>query len=267
MIRQKFLKYAAETRNPLLTSNLRHIFAHRHVFHIYRSNSLYSMIPKNACSTMRLSISMANGAVKDPSKWFYGNNQTFKPSLSELMRADYSFVILRCPYARLASCFLDKFIGGWPVAAIFARTMNNGISVEDTTFKMFVNGLKDDTVLGANIHWRPQVEFLVFEEYDDYFCLERFAAAAAVIEEKSGIKIVDAREITKHGLGAVEFVEEGRDFSEVTVGELRELRKENLSPRPRNLFDDEVVTAANEIYESDFAIFGDLFPGVSLLNR
>ena len=38
------------------------------------------------------------------------------------------------------------------------------------TFREFVMGLRPR--LRSNEHWRPQVDFLVYETYDDYFCVE-----------------------------------------------------------------------------------------------
>ncbi|WP_373417475.1 sulfotransferase family 2 domain-containing protein, partial [Vibrio parahaemolyticus] len=72
---------------------------------IYNSNSLYTFIPKVACSTMRYTVARENGCVTGLSQanWIHNNNQTFNATLSEALRTDYSFVILRCPFSRLAS--------------------------------------------------------------------------------------------------------------------------------------------------------------------
>ena len=48
-----------------LSENAEHAFAERHALNVYKSNSIYSFIPKNACSTLRLSLAVANGVVTD----------------------------------------------------------------------------------------------------------------------------------------------------------------------------------------------------------
>ena len=51
-----------------LPQNIGHQFAARHALNIYKSSSIYSFIPKCACSTMRLSLAKANGLIDDVKK-------------------------------------------------------------------------------------------------------------------------------------------------------------------------------------------------------
>jgi hypothetical protein len=59
--------------------------------------AIYSSIPKNACSTLRFSVALANGCVAEGAdvNRIHENNETFKPTLAELVRANYAFVVLR----------------------------------------------------------------------------------------------------------------------------------------------------------------------------
>jgi len=79
---------------------------------IYQSNALYSYIPKNACSTLRFSVAKANGCISslEQGHWIHANNTVFNATLAEAIKASYTFVILRCPYRRLASAYLDEFL-------------------------------------------------------------------------------------------------------------------------------------------------------------
>ncbi|TAL45777.1 MAG: hypothetical protein EPN89_11775, partial [Methylovulum sp.] len=68
-----------------LSKNQQHQFAQGHALRIYNSNSIYSFIPKNACSTMRVSLAIANGCIADTDKldeldfnWIHNNNDTFR---------------------------------------------------------------------------------------------------------------------------------------------------------------------------------------------
>ena len=65
---------------------------------------------------MRLSLAFYNGCVDDTADfgWIHSNNATFRADLASLAGASYTFVILRCPYARLASGYLDKIVAGKP---------------------------------------------------------------------------------------------------------------------------------------------------------
>ena len=95
-----------------LVQNAAHQFASQHALSFYAADAVYSFIPKNACSTMRYTVGMANGAIAGPEQfnWIHANNLTFRASLAELAKAKYTFVILRDPYLRVASCFLDKMV-------------------------------------------------------------------------------------------------------------------------------------------------------------
>ena len=95
-----------------LDSNVQHKFAAQHALNIYKSQSIYTFIPKCACSTMRLSLALANGLISDVKNynWIHSNNSTFCANLSELVKAKFTFVILRNPFLRLASTYLDKIV-------------------------------------------------------------------------------------------------------------------------------------------------------------
>ncbi len=120
----RLLKYAGSDYGRL-RDNRKHQVAAAHALKIYKSGSIYTFIPKNACSTMRLSLAIANCCIADASsfEWIHENNETFRANLEDMVCAAYTFVILRDPFARLASYFLDKVVaqrlprcgwGSWP---------------------------------------------------------------------------------------------------------------------------------------------------------
>ena len=59
------LRYASAVTDILEKANTKHIFAQKHAMNVYAQGAIYSLIPKNACSTMRLSIAIENGCVKE----------------------------------------------------------------------------------------------------------------------------------------------------------------------------------------------------------
>ena len=150
---------------------------------------------KNACSTMKLSIAIDNGCVPGPghAEWIIRNTYTFSATLADVLRARYTFIILRCPYARLASCFLDKFTRRTVPATKFLTHFPVPDELESITFKQFCSSLKDRRRLYLDAHWRPQVDFFVYEDYDDVFCVERLSAAAKTIREKADFEVVNSQ--------------------------------------------------------------------------
>jgi hypothetical protein len=101
-----------------LKRNPAHVFAQKHALNLFSKNAIYTYIPKNACSTLRLSLAVANGCIDsdDEFEWIHQNNETFAASMSELIKAEYTFTFLRCPFRRIASVFIDKMISKDKVA-------------------------------------------------------------------------------------------------------------------------------------------------------
>ena len=160
MTKSRLLKHARSSHCDLRLNSW-HTFAATYALRIYRSNSIYTLIPKNACSTMRLSLAIANCCIQDASdiNWIYHNNQTFSADLEALVCADYTFVILRDPFARLASCFLDKIVSketaAWNLHDLIARRLHP----DDITFADMVEALCSAATLIADVHWCPQTIF------------------------------------------------------------------------------------------------------------
>jgi len=248
-----------------LSKNQQHQFAQGHALRIYSSNAIYSFIPKNACSTMRVSLAIANGCIADTDaldeldfNWIHNNNDTFRADLASLALADYTFVILRCPYARLASAYLDKIAELTTEAWALYDTMKRKLAPDALSFRLFIKAITQAECLRSNIHWQPQMDFLVYQEYDDYFNLENFAAAKEAIEKKAHIKIVDARPLTRHGMDR--FVRlTGHDFSDALPAEIRSLKAAWETPEPASLYDDELIAIVTKHFKKDIDLYKSLF--------
>ncbi|MDP2902090.1 MAG: sulfotransferase family 2 domain-containing protein [Methylovulum sp.] len=254
------LKYSSATTINL-SKNQQHQFAKRHALRIYNSNSIYSFIPKNACSTLRVSLAIANGCIGNADKafnWIHDNNGTFKADLASLALADYTFVILRCPYARLASAYLDKIAELTTEAWALHDAMQRKLMPDAVTFRLFIKAMTQSELLRANIHWQPQVDFLVYKEYDDYFSLENFSAAKEVIEKKAQIKIVDARPLTKHGIDRFVHLTD-RHYADALPAEIRALKATGKVPDPASLYDDELIAIVKKLFKKDIDLYKNLF--------
>jgi len=249
----RLLSYAA-TQSPL-SDNARHTFAANHALEIYATNSIYSFIPKNACSTMRYSIAVANQCISgaDEIGWIHANNRTFRASLKALIRAEYTFVVLRCPFSRLASCFLDKIVESNPIGKIYERAAERNSS--EVTFETFVKDLEVRANLLRNEHWRPQVDFLVYKEYDDYFCVEDFALAETALMERIGLRVHDARHLTAHGSDQCDKIGSPGEYARAPIQEIGDLKKSGKVPDVYALYSERAIQMVARLFAGDILVY------------
>ncbi len=147
----------ANSATKTLSGNAAHTFAARYALQHFDSGAVYSFIPKNACTTMRYSLALANGAIAgaEDFPWIHANNTTFNLTLKDLVTAPYTFVILRDPFARLASVFLDKIVSKDTVAWQFRRRHDDAFEIDDLTFELFITSIiGDDDETSTDEHWR-----------------------------------------------------------------------------------------------------------------
>ncbi|MYZ50400.1 sulfotransferase family 2 domain-containing protein [Propylenella binzhouense] len=250
-------RYSAASDGPL-SANPAHAFAARHALRLYRADAVYTMIPKNACSTMRLSLAKANGCVGSAADffWIHANNDTFSADLPSLARARYTFVFLRCPFRRLASAYLDKMVAREPPMWQLLDLDRRAVAPADLTFRTFVRLVTRKDALRENHHWRPQVDFLVYDAYDDWFRVEAFAAAAERLAERTGIEILDARGLTRHGTETYRKMAGDPDLPPLDI---LLLQRGGESPDPATLYDGELVDRVGAAYGADVELYRSLF--------
>jgi hypothetical protein len=264
----RLLRYASSTHAIPLSGNASHEFAHDYAVSHFDSGAIYSMIPKNACSTLRLSLAIANGAIDGPRswRWIHKNNQAFRPSLRELATAPYSFAVLRCPFARLVSCFLDKFVSRRPDAWQFHELIEEEVELPRLTFRRFCQEMARPRVKHSNIHWRPQVDFLVYTSYDDLFCVEDLAGAAQQLEQKIGLTIVDSRPLVRHDAGQYATLPPGKGFADTEIWQIESIMMSGLRPHPLSFYDNDLRELIAAAYVEDFKLFNCLFRGKGLFD-
>ncbi|MFK7975182.1 MAG: sulfotransferase family 2 domain-containing protein [Halioglobus sp.] len=255
LLMPRLLRYSSSSYQSL-RENKPHSFAQHHALNIYASDAVYSFIPKNACSTMRTSLAIANGAIRDSSdfNWIHQNNHTFTASLSELAKAKYTFTLLRCPFARLVSVYFDKFLDRNPVAWKYVDLHNRTIELEDITFEFFVKSLAKERIRNGDIHWMPQTSFLVYEHYDDYFALEEFSTATDVLREKIGLEVTDARPLTRHGRDGHKKLNKRKPYT-LSPFELLVAKKSGAIPTLKAMYSEELVKVVKRAYKQDIALY------------
>jgi hypothetical protein len=248
----------ARLKNVPISQNESYNFSSRYTLSIYPLDAICTFIPKNACSSLRYSIAIANGFIKDLNdiKWIHSNNQTFIATQRELALSKYTFVVLRCPFTRVASCFIDKFVGR---KLKFNDSSGRKISVN---FHDFLTIVKSQTQSDRDEHWRNQSDFLHFEKYDQYFSLESFSNATNALEDK-GFKVHDVRSVVKHDLSGFKRVE--GDFSKMRDVDLKIMKDQGMVPSYKSMFGAQEISLVNEIYSDDIELYKSHFGDRNLL--
>lgn len=262
----RVLRYAASALSLPLARNPQHGLAHDHAVSIFGGDAVYSMIPKNACSTLRLSIALHNGVIGDARDWhwIHQNNATFRPELRQLMGATYTFAVLRCPYARLVSCFLDKFVSRSPEAWAYRAMLDDEPNLARLSFRAFCAALASPRVKHGNIHWRPQVDFLVYRDYDDLFCVEDMGALEAALLSRLELALVDARPLVRHDASHYQMLPPSKSFADTEVWQIEGIMMSGLRPHPQSFYDDDLRALVEAAYVEDFRLYRMAFAGRGL---
>lgn len=223
------------------------------------------MIPKNACSTMRYSIALANGFIRDESEigWIHQNNQSFTHSNRSAYLADFAFVIIRCPLSRIYSCYMDKIVAGSPIAKQIFDTAKYEQGASNVSFKNFLTILPR---VDGNIHWIPQTFFLLFDTYDEYFCFEKFEKVEKTLKLRINLDVKDTREILKHDISRLrgEPIPKAWD---VSAKQHLANRTQGIKPNIEDMFDVECVDLCKKLYRADLELYKDHFGSSALMER
>ena len=257
MINKRLLKNA-RLKHSQVNENSLHNWSSNYALSIYPINSVYTFIPKNACSTLRFSIAIANGFIKDLKdiQWIHNNNSTFKSTQREVALASFTFVVLRCPYTRIASCFLDKIVDE---VISFNDEMGKKVSLNFYEFLLHINSQQPSE---REQHWRNQSDFLHYEKYDEYFSLELFSEAIASLAAH-GLKVHDTRESINHGISNLKAVD--GDFSKMKAEQIKKMKEEGSAPNYKSMFSKVEIDLVNEIYKDDMNLYKSHFGESELL--
>ena len=248
----------ARLESSTVGQNKLYAFSLEHSLSIYPLDAVYTFIPKNACSTLRYSIAIANGFLGDISdiNWIHQNNPTFVSTQREVALASYTFVVLRCPYTRIASCFLNKIVDE---EFKFNDAMGNKVSLN---FHDFLSVIKSQQRSERDEHWTNQSDFLHYEKYDEYFSLESFSEAINSLGAR-GFTVYDTRATLKHDLSNMKRVD--GDFSKMNEVELKKMKEEGCAPNYKSMFGDVEIDLVNDIYNDDIKLYKSHFGDNCLL--
>ena len=248
----------AKLEYSTVSQNKQYAFSLAHTLSIYPLDAVYTFIPKNACSTLRYSIAIANGFLDDISdiNWIHQNNPTFMSTQREVARAKYTFVILRCPYTRIASLFLSRIVNE---TINFNDASGNKVSLN---FFDFLSLIKSQHRTERDEHWANQSDFLHYEKYDEYFSLESFSEAINSLGAR-GFTVHDTRAALKHDLKNIERID--GDFSKTKTDKLKKMKEEGCAPSYKSMFGDVEIKLIKEIYNDDINLYKSHFGDNCLL--
>lgn len=270
------LRYAKNTIEGL-NRNERFTFANRYSLHVFPSNAIYTFIPKNGCSTLRYSLAIANGYLdpeSDPN-WIHSNihgmSPLFKVNEYTLSTAAYSFVILRCPFRRLASAFFDKVIDMKIPIQRLCKTIDPAInskdrmisSIEKMTFSNFVENICSLPREKLDEHFRPQIDFLTLENYSRWFCLENFSEIESRLKSDIRFVLHDTRNKIGHDSHGYSMIR--ADFSNVNIATLRKLKNTKKLPVASDLYNSTARKLVTKYFAEDIKLYSQLFGASNML--
>ena len=125
---------------------------------------VYYRIPKAANSTVTWSLFRTRGGPTDADIETAKGDAFLTPSHLDTTMADCAatsflqFTVVRNPYTRLASAYLDKIAGSEPQCRRVAKTL--GIAADAIKFSDFIDYLEHCAGLHRNAHWAPQADLL-----------------------------------------------------------------------------------------------------------
>ena len=250
--------------NKKIAHNQNHEIARQNTILHLKSNSICTWIPKNACSTLRYSIAKDNGVIESIAElpWIHNNNESFTASNKELLTADYSFTVLRNPFRRILSFFLDKICScsDTELDTSSAYSRKNFGTNEETSFEDFVNTLyKFPFLIDQDMHTRRQCDFLIYRKYDDYFSLENFNQATKKVKEKIGLKLFDTREYnniyTTKGAQTTKSINKDTKAKQIAI----HLREKKM-PDCQNMYSPDITKKICSIYLADIILYCEVIP-------
>jgi hypothetical protein len=122
-------------------------------------------IPKNACSTLKRSLLIAEGVIDESTNPGSSVHEMAKPysihEKAKLVRLEHSktpvLIALKDPLSRYASAYLDKLVLSYPNPEKFVLDMHKGRNISFLDFLLYVTRQQPQEL---NEHWRPQSNFV-----------------------------------------------------------------------------------------------------------
>lgn len=220
-----------------------------------------TFIPKNGCTNLRYSFAIANNLIQSEEdfEWIHSNNTAMTATNNELILAKLNFIVLRCPFARTGSYFLDKLlsINGKEGDKSYALAQSLFDVKDDTfTFEGFVENLwKNPNLINMDIHLKHQSDFLIMQDYDNWFDVTQFAEIKNLLKTQVNFTLFDTREMANHT------THKQKKISNIYLGnralnELRRLKEEEKSvPATESMYNKTSLERIAILYMPDLLLY------------
>ncbi len=166
--------------------------------------------------------------------------KVWRPSQIDELQDYFWFTVVRNPYTRLLSAFLQKGLAAQQGNSIF-RGIPGFDRLDPAGFKDFVSFLEDGG-LYANAHWKPQNNLLFMppERFNYIAKTEVLASDMEYIFQEIGLKNTQST-----------------NFSQPHVAEASsEWKITNASSRAAEFYDQNICERVYDLYRTDFIKFG-----------
>jgi len=230
-------------------------------------NTVFTIIPKVACTSLQLSFLAALGEAGYASdlESAYKRAKHFRATRAQIAEAGFTFTFHRDPFGRLASCFLDKIVNK-PQKFLVRIAGMPPLAADTMTFRRWVGWLVAKDNLMANLHWRPQSTLLLYREYDRYVQFERLSEAAGPLSELCGFAfsgIAMDLQLTTRRYALVR----GAGFADMPISEIRAMQAAGACPAHDQLYDPDLVRLVAALYAGDAARHAGLFGRSEMMFR
>lgn len=230
---------------------------------------VYCSIPKNACTLFK-NVIVDNSNDKKQYEQSQQNIHQFLVSkrgdistlISCLQSPEYfKFVLLRNPFTRLASGYLDKFAKhlhpeSFAVDVIKDVQYSLGLEInikKSITFEQFIKYLARKEDYELNDHWRPQNNFTGSIEFDLIGQFENLNYVIDTLQNKYYIRI--KKKVSEHVTKYHDFAE-NLPFYSMYPEELRNL---GGMPKVGQLYSSELENIVRARYEKDIKLYERMF--------
>ena len=179
---------------------------------------------------------------------------------------DRSFVkiaVVRNPYERLVSGYVDKFCGedlnrDWVQSVITEIDSQDSSGNQQITFAQFVNYLHGHNLIDVNSHWRHQTYILQGVELDEVIYLKDMSARLPELSKtlgfESNINFNKKRQSNSYSNDSS--IEELTEVYNISNNELIKFKSEHgFFPGKDTFYNDEIRQKVRTIYKEDFEAF------------
>ena len=230
---------------------------------------LYCSIPKNACTLFK-NIIIENSKYKQEyerssqniHQFIISKRGTVDNLLASLSAADYfKLAVLRNPFARLASGYLDKIAKhlqpeSFAIDVIKDVQQHLGLAIDlkkSITFEQFIQYLARKKDRELNDHWKPQNNFVAGVKFDFIGQFENLNRTIDILQNNYNIRI--KKKGSEHATKYQQFAED-IPFHTLYPQELRNLEG---MPTAKQIYSPELEAIVRQRYDRDIALYEQTF--------